>query len=92
MQQARALESGGAGAAGRPAYRILFADVARRRTTCSATLDAMIERLSAEPHLLETLQVYLELRQHRKAVASSTCTRTRSIPAAAHRTLLGGRA
>jgi sugar diacid utilization regulator len=32
---------------------------------------ALLERLSQEPHLLETLQTYFELRQHRKAVAAA---------------------
>ena len=32
---------------------------------------ALLERLSHEPHLLETLQTYFELRQHRKAVAAA---------------------
>lgn len=32
---------------------------------------ALLERLAQEPHLLETLQTYFELRQRRKAVASA---------------------
>jgi sugar diacid utilization regulator len=32
---------------------------------------ALLERLSHEPHLLETLQTYFGLRQHRKAVAAA---------------------
>jgi DNA-binding PucR family transcriptional regulator len=72
MQQAfRALESApGGGRAGARRYsEILFADVASTSDNVQRYLDAMIERLGAEPQLLETLQAYLELRQHRKAVA-----------------------
>lgn len=33
--------------------------------------DAMIERLAIEPHLLETLTTFFELKQHRKAVSAA---------------------
>lgn len=33
--------------------------------------DALIERLTIEPHLLETLTTFFELKQHRKAVAGA---------------------
>jgi carbohydrate diacid regulator len=72
MQQAfRALESSPAGARGgaRRYSEILFADVAAASDNVQRYLDAMIERLGAEPQLLETLQAYFELGQHRKAVA-----------------------
>jgi sugar diacid utilization regulator len=73
MQQAfRALELAPGG--GRPrAHRyseVLFLDVASTSDNVQRYLDAMIERLGAEPQLLETLQTYLDLRQHRKAVSS----------------------
>jgi DNA-binding PucR family transcriptional regulator len=96
MQQAfRALESGARGA--RPAAQryseILFADVASTSDNVQRYLDAMIERLTAEPHLLETLQVYLELRQHRKAVASKLNVHPNTLDNRLQRieTLLGGR-
>jgi sugar diacid utilization regulator len=96
MQQAfRALESGARGA--RPAAQryseILFADIASTSDNVQRYLDAMIERLTAEPHLLETLQVYLELRQHRKAVASKLNVHPNTLDNRLQRieTLLGGR-
>lgn len=96
MQQAfRALESGARGA--RPAAQryseILFADVASTSDNVQRYLDAMIERLTAEPHLLETLQVYLELRQHRKAVACKLNVHPNTLDNRLQRieTLLGGR-
>ena len=33
--------------------------------------DSLMEKLAPEPHLLKTLQVFFELRQHRKAVAGA---------------------
>jgi len=71
VQAFRALESRplGAQACAHRYSEILFVDVAAASENVQRYLDAMIERLSAEPQLLETLEAYLELRQHRKAVA-----------------------
>jgi sugar diacid utilization regulator len=95
MQQAfRALEAAPGGA--RPgAHRyseILFLDIASASDNVQRYLDAMIERLSAEPQLLETLQTYLELRQHRKAVASRLDVHPNTLDHRLQRieTLLGG--
>jgi sugar diacid utilization regulator len=96
MQQAfRALESGppGARAVARRYSAILFADVVSTSENVQRYLDAMIERLGAEPQLLETLEVYLELRQHRKAVASKLDVHPNTLDHRLQRieTLLGGR-
>jgi DNA-binding PucR family transcriptional regulator len=72
MQQAfRALDAapGGARSGAHRYSEILFLDVVSTSDNVQRYLDAMVERLGAEPHLLETLQTYFELRQHRKAVA-----------------------
>jgi len=95
QQQAfRALESaGGVRSAAQRYSEILFADVASTSDNVQRYLDAMIERLSAEPHLLETLQVYLELRQHRKAVACKLNVHPNTLDNRLQRieTVLGGR-
>jgi sugar diacid utilization regulator len=56
-------------------------------------LDAMVERLSAEPQLLETLETYLELRQHRKAVSCKLNVHPNTLDHRLQRieTVLGGR-
>jgi sugar diacid utilization regulator len=72
MEQAfRALEWGaeGAGAGANRYSEILFVDVASKSDNVQRYLDAMIERLSSEPQLMETLATYLRLHQHRKAVS-----------------------
>jgi sugar diacid utilization regulator len=95
MDQAfRALGSGSVSArAGARRYsEILFVDVASMSDNIQRYLDAMIERLSAEPQLLETLKVYLELRQHRKAVAHALNVHPNTLDNRLQRieTLLGG--
>jgi DNA-binding PucR family transcriptional regulator len=71
---------------------ILFLDVASTSDNVQRYLDAMIERLGAEPQLLETLQTYLELRQHRKAVSSKLNVHPNTLDHRLQRieTLLGG--
>jgi carbohydrate diacid regulator len=96
MQQAfRALESGSVGArtVAQRYSEILFVDVASTSDNVQRYLDAMIERLSAEPQLLETLEVYLELRQHRKAVACKLNVHPNTLDNRLQRieTVLGGR-
>lgn len=94
MQQAfRALESGATGAGAHRYPEILFVDVASTSDNVQRYLDAMIERLGAESHLLETLETYLELRQHRKAVASKLDVHPNTLDNRLQRieTVLGGR-
>jgi DNA-binding PucR family transcriptional regulator len=96
MQQAlRALEAGAGGtrSAAQRYSEILFADIASTSDNVQRYLDAMVERLSAEPQLLETLQVYLELRQHRKAVACKLNVHPNTLDNRLQRieTVLGGR-
>jgi len=50
---------------------IVLDDAALGSDNITRFLEALIERLSAEPDLLETLQVYFEKQQHRKAVAGA---------------------
>jgi sugar diacid utilization regulator len=96
MDQAfRALESASAGARAH-AHRyseILFDDVASSSENVQRFLDAMVERLSAEPQLLETLETYLELRQHRKAVSCKLNVHPNTLDHRLQRieTVLGGR-
>jgi carbohydrate diacid regulator len=95
MQQAfRALEvtPGGARPGAHRYSEILFLDVASTSDNVQRYLDAMIERLGAEPQLLETLQTYIELRQHRKAVASRLNVHPNTLDHRLQRieTLLGG--
>ncbi len=97
MDQAfRALESAappGARSAARRYSEILLDDAASTSENVQRYLDSMIERLSAEPQLLETLETYLELRQHRKAVASRLEVHPNTLDHRLQRieTLLGGR-
>ena len=97
MDQAfRALDATGSGATKPLAHRyseILLDDAASSSENVQRYLDAMIERLTAEPHLLETLETYLELRQHRKAVSSKLNVHPNTLDHRLERieTLLGGR-
>jgi carbohydrate diacid regulator len=56
-------------------------------------LEGMIERLAAEPNLLETLTAYFEHRQHRKAVAGALSIHPNTLAYRLERieTLLGAR-
>lgn len=55
-------------------------------------LDAILERLAVEPHLLETLRAYLHHQQHRKSVANVLGVHPNTIDHRLQRieTLLGG--
>jgi sugar diacid utilization regulator len=95
QQALRAVESAPAGGRGgaRRYSEILFADVAAASENVQRYLDAIIERLGAEPQLLETLQIYLELGQHRKAVAAKLDVHPNTLDNRLLRieTVLGGR-
>jgi len=50
---------------------VVLDDLVTSSDTVKRYFDALIERLAVEPHLLETLTKYFELKQHRKAVAGA---------------------
>lgn len=66
----------GRDAADREATPVFYSDVALYDIVSTSDnvkryFDALIERLAIEPHLLETLTTFFELKQHRKAVAGA---------------------
>lgn len=98
MEQAfRALEAGVASSAERSGARryaeILLDDAVASSDNVRRFLDAMLERLAGEPQLLHTLETWLELRQHRKAVSSRLDVHPNTLDHRLQRieSLLGGR-
>lgn len=50
---------------------VVLDDLVTTRDNVKQFFDSLIGRLAVEPHLLETLSKYFELKQHRKAVAGA---------------------
>ncbi|PNS08468.1 PucR family transcriptional regulator [Solilutibacter silvestris] len=73
LEQAfRAIEHGGESGTRVTRYsQILLDEAIAHSSSVQRFLDAILERLAVEPHLLETLQAYFQCRQHRKSTASA---------------------
>ena len=73
LEQAfRAIEHGqGSGACVSRYSHILLDEAIAHSDSTRQFLGAILDRLSVEPHLLETLQAYFQHKQHRKSVASA---------------------